>query len=357
MQRLPKVLILYTGGTFGMDFVEKKDSNSPLLSLPNVSASILKKKFTKAVPELSRLAQCEVEVVLNCDSSHIGPPEWVLLAGLIQANWKKYDGFVILHGTDTLAFTASALSFLLKPCHKPVVLTGAQRPLAALRNDARTNLISAVEIAAHGPRPLVNQVTVFFGDKLFQGNRVQKKSATDYIAFESPLAPPLAQVGTTIRYADLSPSTVRTLRAAKAPIQKIKPEFSSKVLLLHITPAFPSLELCAGLLPELDGIVLVAYPSGTAPTHLPQFIEFLEEAKRQHLPMVVATYTSSQSPEFGVQPTQYPSGLKLLKHGGCLPAGKMTPECAFVKASLILGQKPRNFRTLWLTDFSGEGGS
>src|SRR5579885_85975 len=248
-----RVLLLYTGGTFGMEIPEGR--GAPIV-IPKLSPSALRARLSQRVPELEALADCEIKILLNRDSAHVGPEEWRVFADEIRRSWKRYDGVVVLHGTDTLAYTASALSFLLRPCLRPVVLTGAQRPLTAIRTDARRNLISAVEIAAHGPRSLVNQVSVFFDDRLLVGNRARKRSATEFAAFESPKVEPLAIVGTEIRY-----------RAGRAPLAKgprLLPDFSRKVALLHVAPGAPY-GTYADVLAGVDGLVLIAYPSGTGP--------------------------------------------------------------------------------------------
>ncbi len=354
---LPRVLILYTGGTFGMDLhpnprthLKSIQKNRVTLAVPNLSPPLLRKRLLDQVPELQRIAKCDVDVLLNRDSAHIGPKEWLLFSKKIQHDWDRYDGFVLLHGTDTLAYTASALSFLLRPCLKPVVLTGAQRPLSALRTDARTNLISAVEIAAHGPRKIVNQVTVFFGDKLFQGNRVRKISANDFAAFVSPHCSPLAIVGTTIRYSDFSSKT------SSRRVQKYKPRFSERIMVAHVTPAFPSKSISKALLPYLDGLVLIVFHSGTAPTHDPAFRDFLRAAQDKKLPITIATEGSTQPPITQAQAMHYAAGSELISHGA-LWAGSMTPECTFVKTSFLLAQSPdlKTFSRLWKNEFAGEG--
>jgi L-asparaginase len=343
-----RVLVLYTGGTFGMDFGAGR-----ALTTPDLKPEELARRLRERVPELRDLAHCDVEIVLNRDSAHIGPPEWRLFAETILKRWKKYDGVVLLHGTDTMAYTASALSFLLRPCLKPVVITGAQRPLTALRSDARRNLISAVEIAAHGPRELVSQVSVFFDDLLFQGNLVRKRSASEFEAFESPQSPPLAAVGTEMRYA--------LTRARKRDRARLLPEFSGKVALLHVTPGFPARMVRERVLPGLDGLVLVVFPSGTAPTHDPEFIRLLQDARKRGVPAVIVTEGHSGSwvgaKRRASRRSSYAAGTQLLSEGGYW-AGTMTPECAYVKTAWILAQPggARRFASLWKRDFAGEGG-
>lgn len=329
---LPRVLILYTGGTFGME---------QGLSLPDLSAGSLRDRLQARVPELKDLARCEIDIVLNCDSAHLGPDEWMLLARRVREKWRRFDGVVILHGTDTLAYSASALSFLLRPCLRPVVLTGAQRPLSALRTDARRNLISAVDIAAHGPRETVRQVSIFFDEVLLQGNRARKRSASEFAAFESPQAPPLAVVGTSIRYAPAR------ARARRSPA--LEPAFNRNVAMLQVTPGFPSASVARGLLPGLDGLVLIVFPSVTAPTHDPAFLGLLREARRRGVPVVIATESA------GAEPPGYAAGRALFEEG-CLWAGAMTPECAYVRTQLLLGQRggAAAFARRWKADYAGE---
>ncbi len=339
-------MILYTGGTFGME--SGATAQSPLRT-PKLSPLALKRRLRERVPELAGLAVCDVDVVLNCDSAHMGPSEWLLLADRIRSKWRSYDGVVVLHGTDTMAYTACALSFLLKPCIKPVVLTGALRPLSALRTDARSNLISAVEIAARGQSRQVNQVTVFFDSHLYQGNRVRKRSASEFWAFESPRARTLAHVGTEIEYVDG--------KVKRPSLPRLKPRFSEEVALLHVTPGFPAEQVAERLLPVLKGLVLVIFPSATAPTHQSSFIHLLRRAKRMGVPVALVTEGhSEESSGRRAHLGQYEAGQALLSEGGYW-AGDMTPECAFVKMALILGQIDgrRHFAKYWASDIAGEG--
>ncbi len=344
----PRVLILYTGGTFGME---------PGLSLPELSVASLRARLQARVPELAQLADCTIDIVLNCDSAHVGPDEWLLLARRIRQNWKQYDGVVILHGTDTLAYSASALGFLLRPCLKPVVMTGAQRPLSALRTDARRNLISAVDIAANGPRALVGQVSIFFNDVLLQGNRARKRSASEFAAFESPQAAPLAVVGTSIRYAQKPYVANSRAAAARARAPALKPVFNRKVGMLQVTPGFPAEEVARGLLPGLDGLVLIVFASVTAPTHDPRFLALLRDARRRELPVVIVTESAAHAgaTDSSANPESYPAGRQLIEEG-CLWAGPMTKECAYVKTQILLGQGPGRaaFARRWKRDYAGE---
>jgi len=341
-----RVLIVYTGGTFGMAL-----RPSGALKIPNISSALLRARLEEHLPEMNRLAHCDVEIAMNCDSAHIGPEQWVQIAKLIRSKWKNYDGVVVLHGTDTLAYTASALSFLLRPCRCPIVLTGAQRPLAAIRTDARRNLVSAIEIAAarfQVSEGVPNQVMVFFDDHLLQGNRTRKRSASEFDAFETPNDLPLAVVGTEIRYRE----TKSRVRPKRSKLPPVTPVFSRKVAMFHLTPGFPARSIQEGLLSQLDALVLIAFSSGTGPTHDPAFIELIRSARRAQVPVIVV----SEGATFGT-PSTYAAGRLLLKLG-CQWAGSMTPEAAFVKTSLLMGQPNahQSFGRLWSADFAGETG-
>jgi L-asparaginase len=338
-----KILILYTGGTFGMD--------AEPLSVPDLSPKELKSRLLTRVPELLQLADCRVKIQMNCDSAHLGPREWVEIAQTIESHWDHFDGVVILHGTDTLAYTASALSFLLRPCRKPVILTGAQRPLAAIRSDARRNLISAVELAAHGvrrPGVRLTEVSVFFNETLFQGNRVRKRSAVDFAGFESPKAPAMARVGTSIQILHHSAKSNSRAKPSKG-LPRLLPQFSSRVAMIHLTPGFPAAAV-EKLLPDLDGLLFVAFPSGTAPTHLPELHRLLASARVRGLPVMVVTEG------IGATGNEYRAGKEMLE-AGCLWSGAMTPECAYVKASLLLGQDRGRevLKKWWSFELANEG--
>ena len=192
-----KILVIYTGGTFGMR------SSKQHLVIPELNSSELKSWLISQVPEMKKIASCDVSVLFNEDSCQFQAHHWFELAAHITEQEKDYQGVVILHGTDTLAYTAAALSYLLSPCKIPVVITGAQKPLATLRSDARLNFISALEIAANAPKALQNRVLVVFHDELFLGSRVRKKSATDFAAFESPRFPKLASIGSEVHYHEI----------------------------------------------------------------------------------------------------------------------------------------------------------
>ena len=188
---LKRIHLVHTGGTLGMATVAGTLQPGPFLA-----------QLLEDVPELRRVAAVDVEILMNLDSTEMGPAHWDLMATSLAARMASYDGFVVIHGTDTMAYTAAALSFALRGLAKPVVLTGSQRPLKAIPSDGRGNLVAAVDLACRD----VPEVCVFFGRQLLRGNRARKVSAERYDAFESPNYPPLGRIGLDV---DLHPGLVR----------------------------------------------------------------------------------------------------------------------------------------------------
>lgn len=354
---LPQVLIIYTGGTFGMEPSQKGSKlGFELADLSQVGEKELTQRFLERVPELAGVARIQVLVLMNRDSAHMGSSEWVQLAEAIRKRGPRFAGVVVLHGTDTLAYTASALSFLLQPSRRPVVLTGAMRPLAMLRTDARRNLISAVEIAATAGRRGLNEVMVFFDDRLMRGNRVRKRSATEFRAFESPRFPPLAMVGTGLEY---TPEIDRPGSGVRLP--RLKPSFSSRVAWVHASPSAPWRLYTQLLGQELEGVLIEVFASGTAPTSDQEFVHFLRRARELGIPVVVVSPGANSRSESGVAPRVDPSGYaagRAWLEEGAIWAGEMTPECAYVKLCLLLGQGIQSGKLpgLFKRDWAGELG-
>jgi L-asparaginase len=325
-RKLKKILVIYTGGTFGM----RANQNQKGLDLPHLKASELKVWLKEQVPEMMKIAQCDVDILFQLDSCQFQATHWFELASHIDQKQSKYDGVVILHGTDTLAYTASALSFLLSPARIPIVITGAQKPLATLRNDARLNFISALEIAANAPRELRNRVMVVFHDEVFLGSRVRKKSAVDFAAFESPRFPKLASIGSEIHYHEII-QHLPALKKQKCLLSHFHPEavyqLLPQILRTEVTPQFCSAIFMTDALQHLDGILLTLYTSGTAPTQQLSFVEFLDRAKQMHTPILAITERENETPSLQT----YSAGRDLLKHG-VFWCKELTPEAAFVKA-------------------------
>ena len=244
-----RIMILYTGGTIGMirteqGYMPQKETFHRLLD---------------QIPELTSEAMplwdmVDMEPLL--DSSNITVREWNRIGQMIADRYERYDGFVVLHGTDTMAYTASALSFMLRNNRKPVILTGSQIPLCELRTDARDNLITAMLVAADDR---VHEVCLYFGGKLLRGNRAMKMSADDLIAFESPNYPPLAEAGIDIRY-----NTRRCCRPARAVFRCS----SWTIFPIGVIKVFPGIQfdLFDAIMTEsLKGIVVETFGTGNIP--------------------------------------------------------------------------------------------
>jgi L-asparaginase len=193
MQNKPKILLIYTGGTIGM----MKDSETGALKTFNF------KKLLKNIPEIN-LLECEIETFSfdePIDSSNMNPDKWVQIALVIEENYDAFDGFVILHGSDTMAYSASALSFMLENLTKPVIFTGSQLPIGDLRTDAKENLITAIQIASlrENNIPIIQEVGLYFEYKLYRGNRTTKINAEHFKAFTSPNFPELVESGVHLK--------------------------------------------------------------------------------------------------------------------------------------------------------------
>ncbi|MBS1507371.1 MAG: asparaginase [Bacteroidetes bacterium] len=316
-----RVMIIYTGGTFGM----AHDASGVLV--PFDFALIL-----QHLPTLRNL-YLELTVIsfINpIDSSNVQPEHWQTIAKIIYENYAEHDGFVVLHGTDTMAFTASALSFMLQGLTKPVIITGAQLPISEPRSDARENLITSLEIAAAriDGKAVVPEVCIYFGDELLRGNRSKKTESMHFDAFQSENYPPLAKAGVKIEYNESAihqPSGHEQLQF----LQRLDTSISILKLFPGITRStVEAITNSAGL----KAIVLETYGSGNAPTTA-WFIDLLKGAI--HRGIIVLNI--SQCPGGMVVQGRYETS-KVLQEIGVISGGDMTTEAALTKLMVLIGE-------------------
>ena len=267
------------------------------------------------LPNAPRVTVCEFDDLI--DSSNMTPAEWWLIAQDIRDRYDQFDGFVVLHGTDTMAYTASALSFMLEDLAKPVIVTGSQIPMGELRSDGRDNLLGAVLLAAHHPIP---EVGLYFHDRLYRGNRSQKVDANGFHAFDSPNFPPLAEAGIQfqINAELLLPGPNNPFRA-----QELTPP---RLATLSLFPGISGDMIRQIIQPPVQGLILLTYGSGNAPSNDQSFLNALTEAKDRGVIIVNCT----QCYRGKVDMDTYECGQVLKKHG-VISGYDMTHEAALTK--------------------------
>lgn len=336
---LPRVLLIHTGGTLGMDPVQSYEQDAEGHSVlrsgtggkyeNSLRPGGLLSNIICSVPELRSLAQLELQIPFNKDSSNVGPPEWVKLATVLHKNRSNYDAFLIIHGTDTMSFTASALSLMLAGFKKPIVLTGSQIPLALPRSDARQNLIDAATcaVASHYPPHVqLQEVAICFGGKLLRGNRSQKINSTTYQAFDSPSHPPLAILGVDIEW------NRNSLLHLEGGVYRPRLNLNPRVMRVTVIPGCDPRIAYGDLYSRgARGVILEAFGVGNLPDKRDGWLPWLREQRKKGMHV----YMRSQSSLGPLAPHLYRSGSAALKMG--VEAGpQMTPECAVVKMMLCL---------------------
>ncbi|MCP3674525.1 MAG: asparaginase [Gammaproteobacteria bacterium] len=329
------VYIAYTGGTIGM-----KHTDMGFAPVPGYLKDAL-----NAQPEFQDSSLPELhlhEYSKLIDSSNVTPEHWNMIAEDIVARYDDYDGFVILHGTDTMAYSASALSFMLENLSKPVIFTGSQIPFSKLRSDARDNLIGAIQLAAYSEIP---EVSLYFHNTLYRGNCSSKSDSSGFAAYQAPNYPALASVGV-----DITINRHQTLALPKAPLQlhKIK---KTDIGTLHLFPGISADVLKNYLRQPVKGLILLTYGAGNIPSHDKELVEHIEDACKRGVVIV----NCSQCLKGTVDMSAYETGSILAK-AGVVNAKDMMLEACVTKLSWLLSQHqdPEKVRKLMSEDLRGE---
>ena len=335
-----QILIIHTGGTIGM--VRTANGFAPKAGALIEELKQIRDLNSPYMPEWDLI---EFDPLL--DSTNVRYEQWNSIADTIVHYYDRYDGFVVLHGTDTLAYSASALSFMLEGLDKPVVFTGAQIPLCELRSDGRDNLITSMMIAADG---IIREVSLCFGDAILRGNRAIKYSADGMVAFTSPNCNKLADAGISIEYnhACINDYVKNSLHSDSLHVVRLK---ESRIAVIKVVPGI-QFDIFEPIMCEtLDGLVLETFGKGNIPNYDPALSRIISEASRCGTIVVVCT----QCPAGTVSLGTYEAGSALVR-AGAVSGGNMTTEAAITKLTYLLskGLQKDEIRTLMQTDLRGE---
>ncbi|TYB76110.1 asparaginase [Bizionia saleffrena] len=337
---IPNILLIYTGGTIGM----MKDPETGALRAFDFDNLLVR------IPEL-KLLECNIETTSfdqPIDSSNMKPEYWVEIAEVIEEQYESFDGFVVLHGSDTMSYTASALSFMLEHLAKPVIFTGSQLPIGDLRTDAKENLITSIQVAAlnHYNKPVIKEVCLYFEYKLYRANRTTKINAEHFEAFASLNYPDLAESGVHLKVNQeylFKPNARKDLIVHK--------KLDSNIALIKLFPGISEVLLRSIFdTPGLKGVVLETYGAGNCSTE-DWFVSLLRDAVNKGIHIINVTQCSGGSVMMG----QYETSEKL-KRIGLISGKDITTEAAICKLMYLLGQNvsPNLFKTIYQTALRGE---
>jgi L-asparaginase len=336
----PNILLIYTGGTIGMI----KDFETGVLKAFDF------KTLLEKIPEL-HLLDCNIDTVSfenPIDSSNMNPEYWVQIAELIEENYYQFDGFVVLHGSDTMSYTASALSFMLENLAKPVIFTGSQLPIGDLRTDAKENLITSIQVASlqSKNKPLIKEVCLYFEYKLFRANRTTKINAEHFEAFSSFNYPELAESGVHLKVNNeylFKPNLKKALQVHK--------KLDNNMTLIKLFPGISETVLKNILNTEnLKAVILETYGSGNSTTEK-WFINLLKESIKKGIHIINVTQCSGGSVVMGHYETS-----SQLKKIGVISGKDITTEAAICKLMYMIGQNisSKVFKTIYETPLRGE---
>jgi L-asparaginase len=335
----PRILLIYTGGTIGM----VTDFKTGALSAFNFD------KLLKHIPEINHLNCTVSSVSFNepIDSSNMQVENWVTLSQIIEDNYEQYHGFVVLHGSDTMSYTASAISFMLENLSKPVIFTGSQLPIGHLRTDAKENLITSIEIASsqENGMPIITEVCLYFEYKLYRANRTTKVNSEHFEAFTSPNLPPLGESGVHLKF------DKHLFLKPKVNSLKVRKKLNNNVVILKIFPGITK-EVVQSILTlkGLKGVILETYGSGNAST-TPWFLKLLKKAIKKGIYVINVTQCISGRVIMG----QYETSIEL-ENIGVISGNDITTESAIAKLMYLLGEniEKNEFKSIYESALRGE---
>jgi L-asparaginase len=306
-----RLLLIHTGGTLMMR------GGDPAPLAPDVYTHDL----LAELPVLRKIAEIETRILFNLDSSNMQPHHWVEIAATIHAELDRYDGFVVVHGTDTMAYTASALAFLLPGLDRTIALTGSQKPLVDVRTDARANLVDACHLATLR----IPEVGIAFDSRFLRGCRAVKLDAWGMSAFGSPCCPPLAELGLNVR---IAPHVL-----APRPPEPFDPRIEPSVIAVRTFPGLDPRLIRGAIMAGVRGLVIEAFGAGNVPHLENSLIPVIEAAREHDVPVVIV----SQTARGAVDLDRYQAG-SAAKNAGAIGAGDMTPEAALAKLMITIGR-------------------